>query len=184
MDNRRKLGFWVVTVALAGCTSGCFATRVVRDDTLTSYQLLREQAPEESGANALAAPLPTTSAPEGTLVVEALAAPPVAPSIPVRLPDEVAQAATPPRPTHAPAPAWDPLPSYVARYATTGWAHLPLFSGSGSSTQPSTSFRGWAPMPTVAVPPGYVSSPHFSSPPSFSGTLSSHFAGGYPGPRR
>lgn len=163
----------LIGVAAVG-TSGCFATRVVRTDTITSYDLVRAQPVAE-----------VPPQPEGTLVVEALVVPPppATPALPVRLPSTVADASA--------VPAWDPLPSYVGQFTAPGAiSHRPVFGGSAQS---STSFRRWAPFPgrsAITAPYGYgygsttgaygSASPHFSSPPSYSGSASSHFAGGAP----
>lgn len=171
---------WVslLTAGLALGASGCFATRVARIDTVTSYALVRAE-PES------AAPPAELAAGEGTLVVEALVVPPApsAPVLPVRLPSSVAEASLAASP---PAPAWDgPMPSYVAQFAGPGWMRRPIFGGSAQRTYGRwMPFRGRAPFTAPRASGAGPSTPHFSSPPSFSGSLSSHFAGGYPGARR
>lgn len=184
------LGLALVVGTMAGATSGCFATRMVRTDTTTSYAIVEAppSQPAPSPPLMVAAPAPQ----DGTLVVEALVvpAPPASAARPVRLPDAVAAVSAPslPVPPLA-APRWDPLPSYVGQFTGPGWQHRTIFGGSAQS---STSFRRWGPIGSgrvMTVPSGYLSapgaygsaSPHFSSPPSFSGSVSSHFSGGYPG---
>ena len=191
----------VVVGGLALLSSGCFATRMVRTDTITSYDVVEAQATAQAEPNLAAPRMMAADTSGGTLVVEALVVPPppAGGERPVRLPDSVAGriAVATPRvalAVGAPAPAWDPLPSYVAQFTGAGWLHRPVF---GVASQPSTSFGHWSAYPgrsAMSAPYGsrtpyygastgaYGSaSPHFSSAPSFSGSLSSHFSGGYPG---
>ncbi len=133
--------------------------------------------PRPIGPANLAAPAAPDS---GTLVVEAMTveAPP-APATPIRLPSAVADAVTLAGTSEvavpdAPVPAWDPLPSYVDQFTGTGWVSRPLFTGARSATARA---RGaWAPRLVApygygysVAPPARASSPHFSSPPSYSG---------------
>ncbi|MFO0681032.1 MAG: hypothetical protein U0234_03225 [Sandaracinus sp.] len=152
----------LVVVAAA---SGCATTRVPRP--IGPANLATAEAP---------------IAPNGTLVVEALEAPAPAPSgasLPVRLPSAVADAVTLAEgdvsvPAAPAAPAWDPLPSYVDQFTGSGWISRPLFTGARPPTSRARS--AWA--PSVSMPYGYrysvapparSSSPHFSSPPAYSG---------------
>jgi len=182
----RHFGLILVVALVALGTSGCFTTRVVRDDTTTSYDLVRADhatAAAPTPTSDVAVATATVPPAPGTLVVEALTTPPPA-AHPVRLPDSVA-GATASHVAVAAAPAWAPLPSYVGQFAGPGWQHRSIFYGSPSSSQ-VIGLRGRG---LVTYPLGggigststgaYGSaSPHFSSAPSFSGSASSHFAGG------
>jgi hypothetical protein len=188
MNLRRFMVSLGTLAALATTTTGCFATRMVRSDTSYDVVMAEPVPPPNVAPPAIAvAPIVALAPePEGTLVVEALVPPPPpagAVVLPVRLPSSVADQSTR---TSTRVGSWDPLPSYVAQYAGPGWQHRPMYGG---GTQSSSRFRGWGRGSTVGgapfTTPGPVgsASPHFSSPPSYGGGLSSHFAGGYPGRR-
>lgn len=163
------------TIALVALlvAAGCATTR-----------LPRPIGPANVASVVLAAPMAPA---DGTLVVEAIEAPVPGPQ---RLPSAVADAVTYAERADAPLPSapcacsWDPLPSYVDQFTGTGWVSRPLFTG---ARPPTAHARGsWA--PAVSTPYGYArygapspygyarsvapsrsSSPHFSSPPAFSG---------------
>jgi hypothetical protein len=162
-------------------TSGCFTTRMVRSDTVTSYDLVRAERstpPVVPEGTVVAAVVPP--APSGTLVVEALSTPPPA-AHPVRLPDSVAGASVAHVTVTAQAPAWSPLPSYVGQFSGPGWEHRSIFAGStGGMPSQHWGRGGWATTPGTTTSTGSYgsASPHFSSSPSYSGSASSHFAGG------
>ena len=187
MNFQHFVGPLLMIGAMAAGTSGCFATRVVRDDPGTEYTManVREiQALPAAQTVAVAPPVVVTAPPasDGTLVVEALAvpAPPTA-AMPVRLPAAVAAAGE----THMaradvspPAPAWGPLPSYVGQFAGD-WHERPIF---GARAQSSGSFGRWGGSGGHSPYGGYGASyggTYGSTTGSYgSSASSSHFAGG------
>jgi hypothetical protein len=185
MNFQHFVGSALMIGAMAAGTSGCFATRMVRDDPGTEYTIVNVREIQALPAAVAVAPPIVVTAPaatDGTLVVEALAVPPPpAATMPVRLPAAIAAAGE----THMaradvspPAPAWGPLPSYVGQFTSGDWHGRSIFWASTQSSGSSGRWGGSRGRSSAGYTATYGSYGTSSSSAYFSGGSSSHFAGG------